>query len=349
MITRTVDEVFGNSYPLKVALIGSGNWGSAIARVIGNNVLTNYRFQNEIQMFVHAEKVKGESLATLINERHENVRYLPGFSLPKNIIANEDLIEVVSSADILVFVLPHQFVESVCLSIHKSVKPNAIALSLIKGFIESDSKQLVMASTLIEQILNVPCDTLMGANIATEVAQGDFCEATLGCRSFSRGILLKSFLASSRFHINVVKNRNGVEICGAVKNIIATAAGILLGLEQGYNSVGSVIQIGLKEMIHLLKHMCPNYDNSVVFESCGLADIIASADGGRNSRIAAEFVRSGKELDDLEREMLNGQKLQGPMTATILFDYLEANDLDEEFPLFTTVYRICTRKAKAVG
>ncbi|KAF9177705.1 Glycerol-3-phosphate dehydrogenase, partial [Haplosporangium sp. Z 11] len=92
----------------KVALIGSGNWGSAVAKIIGRNVLRYDHFDNEVKMWVFEEKVNGQKLTDIINTRHENIKYLPGIQLPENVVACPDLLETCRDATMLVFVVPHQ-------------------------------------------------------------------------------------------------------------------------------------------------------------------------------------------------------------------------------------------------
>jgi glycerol-3-phosphate dehydrogenase (NAD+) len=76
------------------------------------------------------------------------------------------------------------------------------------------------------------------------------------------------------------------------------------------------------------------------FESCGAADLITTCNGGRNRKVAEAFVQTGKPIEQLETELLNGQKLQGTLTAQEVNEFLKARDMQKDFPLFNTVYRI---------
>lgn len=99
----------------KVVIVGSGNWGSAIARIAGQNTQRHSdTFQREVQMYVFEEDYNGKPLSQVINETHENPKYLPGCKLPDNVIANPNPVDAVKDATLLVFVLPHQFIRSVC-------------------------------------------------------------------------------------------------------------------------------------------------------------------------------------------------------------------------------------------
>merc|ERR1719478_804336 len=92
----------------KVTIVGSGNWGSAIAKIIGRNVLDREEFDDEVRMWVYQEQVDGKNLTDIINTEHENVKYLPGIKFTDNVIADPDLPHAVEGATLLIFVLPHQ-------------------------------------------------------------------------------------------------------------------------------------------------------------------------------------------------------------------------------------------------
>merc|ERR1712227_217079 len=121
--------------PKKVCIVGSGNWGSAIARLVGvNTARFPERFMKDVNMWVFEEMVDGRKLTEIINTEHENVKYLPGRKLPENIVAKPDISEAALEADLLIFVLPHQFVKRSCAPLVGKLKPGANGLSLIKGF-----------------------------------------------------------------------------------------------------------------------------------------------------------------------------------------------------------------------
>ena len=119
--------------PKKVCIVGSGNWGSAIARLVGvNTARFPERFAAEVKMWVFEEEVNGRKLTEIINTEHENVKYLPGRPLPPNIVAVPDISDAALDADILIFVLPHQFIKRACGPLNGKLKPGATGLSLIK-------------------------------------------------------------------------------------------------------------------------------------------------------------------------------------------------------------------------
>ncbi|XP_019642659.1 PREDICTED: glycerol-3-phosphate dehydrogenase [NAD(+)], cytoplasmic-like isoform X2 [Branchiostoma belcheri] len=328
------------SAPKKVAIIGSGNWGSAIGKIIGKNAARLDQFETQVNMWVFEEMIDGRKLTEIINTDHENVKYLPGHKLPENIVAIPDVVEACMSADIHVWVLPHQFVRGVCQKLKGNIKPDAIALSLIKGLDESQAG-VDLISNVINKELGTEVNVLMGANLAKEVANGHFCETTIGCRNEVNGLMLKELVQADYFRVVVVEDATTVEICGALKNIVATGAGFVDGLGMGDNTKAAVIRLGLMEMVKFTETFYQGSQTSTFLESCGIADLVTTCYGGRNRRVAEAFVTSGKTIDELEQEMLNGQKIQGPPTAKEVYHLLKEKNCEDQFPLFVAIHKIC--------
>ncbi|KHJ86064.1 putative glycerol-3-phosphate dehydrogenase [NAD(P)+ ], partial [Oesophagostomum dentatum] len=290
--------------------------GSAIARIVGANT-KNFpdEFEPTVRMWVYEEMVDGEKLSDIINTRHENVKYLPGKLIPDNVDAN-----------ILIFVIPHQFVRNVCRQLAGKLCSDVQAISLIKKkklkrrvsslfFIQGiaaipdpaeeglsapsaeKSGGVKLVSDDIREILNCEVNVLMGANLAHEVANDDFCEATIGCKKKAEhGLLLKKLFNRDNFRINVVEDSHTVELCGALKNVVACAAGFTDGLGYGDNTKAAVIRLGLMEITKFVEHYYPGSNLETFFESCGIADLITTCYGGRNRKVCEAFVKTGKPL-----------------------------------------------------
>ncbi|CAL7940231.1 unnamed protein product [Xylocopa violacea] len=327
----------------RVCVVGSGNWGSAIAKIVGANVVKyNNKFETRVTMYVYEEIVNSQKLTDIINQLHENVKYLPGHKLPENIIAIPDVVEAAKDADILIFVLPHQFIRTLCATLLDKIKPTAVGISLIKGFDRGDGTNIELISKIIEKHLRIQCYVLMGANLANEVAEEKFCETTIGCRDKRLAPLLRDLIQTPNFRVVVVEDCEAVEVCGALKNIVACAAGFVDGLGLGDNTKAAVIRLGLMEMVKFVDTFYSGSKLSTFFESCGVADLITTCYGGRNRRVCEQYVKSGKTIRQLEEELLGGQKLQGPATADEVHGMLKGRNLTDKFPLFTAVHRICT-------
>ncbi|KAJ3048939.1 Glycerol-3-phosphate dehydrogenase [Rhizophlyctis rosea] len=299
----------------RVCLIGSGNWGSAISKIIGRNLSQHSsQFDTDLRMWVFEEEVNGKKLSHIINDQHENVKYLPGIKLPENVKAEPDLLKAVDGATLLVFVIPHQFVKGICEQLKGRIHPNARAISLIKG-VDVSNSGLKLVSSIIQESLQVDVSVLMGANIASEIAEEQFSETTIGCKNRSNGEAFKQIFNTHYFRCAIVEDVAGVELCGALKNIVAIGAGLVDGLRCGENTKAAIIRIGFMELRKFAKMYYGGVKDETFFESCGIADVITTCFGGRNRKVAEAHVRTGKTFDVLEKEMLNGQKLQGNLAA----------------------------------
>lgn len=343
------------SHALKrVAIVGSGNWGSTIAKIVGTNVLTNPKFDKKVKMYVYEEIVDGRKLTEIINTQHENIKYLPGHILPENVVAVPDVVEVAHDADIIIFVLPHQFMTNTCKPLIGKLKRDAFGVSLCKGFYIGDDGKIDLISNMVKNLLMIECLVVMGANIASEVAAGQFCEATIGSRDKEQGLLLKEVLQTDFFRIVVRQDVEVVEACGALKNIVALGAGFCDGLNYGDNTKAAVIRLGLMEVMKFcdkfykcklkfyfnLEFVIDYFfykarEHRTFFESCGVADLVTTCYGGRNRRVAEAFARAlgEKTIDELEKELLNGQKVQGPEAAREVNIMLRTENSENELVL----------------
>jgi glycerol-3-phosphate dehydrogenase (NAD+) len=314
----------------RISIVGSGNWGSTIAKIVGKNVQNNAKFELQVKMYVYEEMINGRKLTEIINQDHENVKYLPGHKLPENVVAIPDVVEATHDADIIIFVLPHQFMTNTCKPLIGKIKPNAVGVSLCKGFYVNEQGQVDLISNMVKNLLKIDCCVVMGANLANEVANENFCEATIGIKNVEKGAILKEALQTSYFRICVVPDAEVVESCGALKNIVAVGAGFCDGLSSGDNTKAAVIRLGLMEMIRFCELFYPNHQMKVFFESCGVADLVTTCYGGRNRKVAEAFARTNKTIEELEKEMLNGQRLQGPETAKEVNLLLKSKNMEDK-------------------
>merc|ERR1719359_771590 len=285
---------------LTVCIIGSGNWGSTAAKIIGENILSGEAskyFNTEVRMWVFDEKIPQPDgsvrmLSEIINTDHENVKYLKGVKLPVNVKAVPDVKEAVSGATVLVWVLPHQFIPKTAEGVKDVVHPDAVSISLVKGGVDIKEDGLKLCSETISEIMGHDVSVIMGANVADEVARGDFCEATVGATSAETGELFHKLFDMKTFSVNTVDEVASVELCGALKNVVALAAGFTDGIGMGGNTKAAVVRIGLQEMQTFISHFYPQTKTEVFSESCGVADLITTCFGGRNRKCAEAFAES---------------------------------------------------------
>ena len=142
------------------------------------------------------------------------------------------------------------------------------------------------------------------------------------------------------FHVRMVSDVAGVSLGGALKNVVALAAGWVDGMGWGNNAKAAIMRVGILEEVKFGQKFFAESVKAKTFteESCGVADMITSCSGGRNFKCARLSIEKGVGIDEVERTELNGQKLQGTLTAMELNAFLKSRQMEDDFPLFTTVH-----------
>lgn len=269
------------------------------------------------------------------------MKYLPGIQLPENVVASPNLRQVVAGAHVLVFCMPHQFIKPLCEEMQGHILPGAKGISLVKGF-DCENNKINLMSEFIREILGIQCCSLSGANVAEGVAKEQFSETTIGYSpdDYESAQLFQSLFDTPWFRVNAVADVAGVELCGALKNVIALSAGFCDGLGYGSNTKAAILRIGMYEMRKFASMFYSGIIDQTFWDSAGIADLLTTCYGGRNRRCAEAFVKTGKSWAELERTMLNGQKLQGIGTCRDVYAFLTAQGKRAQFPLFCTTYEI---------
>jgi len=269
-------------------------------------------------------------------------------------VATPDIKVAVTGATMMVFVIPHNFLAPVVPKMENAFAPDAVGISLIKG-IEFKDQKPVLISDLLQEAMGgkINMSVLMGANVANEVAKGDFAEATIGCTDLSIGEKWVKLFNTKDFKVDPVADVAGAELCGALKNVVALGAGFSDGLGFGGNTKAAIIRIGLKEMQKFCEvfYGTRGIKSETFLESCGVADLVTTCFGGRNRKCAEIFAKNvcagtKKEWDTIEAEELNGQKLQGTGTAKDVMTCLKSAGKEGEFPLFSAIYKIAFEGAE---
>lgn len=340
---------------IKVAIIGSGNWGSAVAKLIANNIASNRAFDPTVKMWVYEEQVNNQPLSKLINEKHENVKYLPGIRLPDNVLACPCIKEVSREADVFVFVVPHEFVQPVVSQIAKveERKKKAIGVSLSKGALFGE-KKIELISASISEALGMRVSALMGANIANDVAKDLLSEGTLGYEKKDDLYKLIPMFNCSTYRVTPVQNVGIPEICGVLKNVVAVGCGLADGKSCGVNAGVAIMRNGFIEMIKFCDKFVKETGDEkrvsrVFLESSGFADLVVSCTSGRNYKFSKMAVEEGKTLEEIEKsDKMGGQKLQGYSTSKDLYKFLERKEKLEKFPLLKSICEAAAGKEGAI-
>ncbi|ODQ65609.1 glycerol-3-phosphate dehydrogenase [Nadsonia fulvescens var. elongata DSM 6958] len=332
----------------KVTVVGSGNWGTTTAKIVAENVAIHTNvFDPEVRMWVFEEVLDGEKLSEIINTRHENIKYLPGVKLPSNLIAVPDLVSAVEGSQLLVFNVPHQFLSRICKQLKGHISSKVRAISCLKG-LEVDDQGVRLLSDYITGELGIHCGVLSGANLAPEVALEKYSETTIAYPlpenhypGDATGETWQMLFHRPYFHVRVVNDIAGVSIAGALKNVVALAAGFVEGKGWGENAKAAIMRRGIIEMIKFCKiFFNKNEIETFTQESAGIADLITTCAAGRNVRVGSEMARSGRSVEEVEAELLNGQSAQGMVTAKEIHSLLENKGLLDEFPLLEITYQM---------
>merc|ERR1712062_64219 len=191
----------------------------------------------------------------------------------------------------------------------------------------------------------------MGKDIAAE----QWCETTIGydCRNIAVAEAWQQILDTPNFKVDLIADISGVQICGALKNLVAVAVGFADGLGYGTNTKSALMRIGVLEMKKFCCLFFPESTEDVYFgKSAGFADLVTTCFGGRNVRCASEFVKRGGpegkvDWANVEADILGNQKMQGQLTCKEIYTLLCEHDVVDEFPLFKQCYEISFNKIAA--
>ncbi|WUR04548.1 glycerol-3-phosphate dehydrogenase [NAD(+)] [Vairimorpha necatrix] len=202
-----------------------------------------------------------------------------------------------------------------------------------------------LVSEHINKIFKCTTNTLMGANIARDVARGingDILyksEGTLGYSKESDKEILYSLLTSEAYKISCTKDLIGVELCGSLKNIIALGYGVTEGLGCSKNTSIFYLRRGFLEMKKFLETFYPSTSSLTLFESCGIADLIVSITSGRNYKYGKAKAEENISEGEFE-ERIGNQKIQGVGTVNCVYNYVLIEKKLEEFPIFVGIWKI---------
>jgi glycerol-3-phosphate dehydrogenase (NAD(P)+) len=220
-----------------VAVLGAGSWGTTLANLLATKGET-------VRLWAYEQEV-----VDAVNQRHENPLFLPGIQLHPSLRAYRDAREAVADAPVIVSAAPSHAVRRVVSQVRGCVRPGTLVVSATKG-IETDT--LALMSAVVEECLpEVRFVALSGPSFALEVCQGQPTLVVAAARQEAAALDAQRIFATSRFRVYSHDDVIGVELAGALKNVIAIAAGILEGLEMGHNPRAALITRGLAEITRL--------------------------------------------------------------------------------------------------
>lgn len=308
---------------LEVAVVGAGSWGTALA-------IHAARAGHTVRMWGHDP----DKVAAMEAER-ENRTYLADFPFPESLAVTADRGEALAGADLVISAVPSRFVRDVWEDAAVSFPRGAHLVSATKGVEEGTCAR--MTEVLGEVVGPSPAtlSALSGPSFARELAEGHPTAVTLGCEDPAAAETVQRALSSGPLRIYRNVDLVGVEIGGALKNVIAIAAGIVDGLGLGTNSRAALVCRGLKEMTMLAVAL--GGKQSTLMGLAGLGDLILTCTGplSRN-RSVGEKIGSGKSLEEITAGM--NMVAEGPVTVRSARKL--AAEAEVEMPIAEQVHRV---------
>ena len=306
---------------MEVAIIGGGNFGTAIANIIAANGHTTHLWMRDAEQ------------AADVARRRENRRYLPGHTLATGVNPTADLATAAAAAELLFVTVPSQSFREVCGQIEPYVRPQDVLISGTKG-IDADGFRLM--SQLLEQ--HTPSHrvgVLSGPNLAEEIADGQYTGTVVASADAEACALVQEVMRNERLRVYVSADLYGVELGGALKNIYAIICGLAAGLGVGQNTVGMLITRALAEMSRFAVSMGGNPFTFLGLSGVGDLLVTCSSPLSRNYQLGFKMA-NGISLEDAADAL--GKLAEGVNTLKVV--RAKKDELAVYMPLVEGLYQL---------
>lgn len=287
----------------RIAILGAGAWGTALALSL------HRRGGHQITLWSHS---KDE--ARQIIEARDNILFLPGFPLPPEITVTADF-GAVSEADMLVSVIPSEFLRATMTRLRAHLHNGQFIVSATKGVEEGTFLRMtqVISKVLEPAGLLLSIGALSGPSFALEVAQGQPTAVTVAFSDLQIAILVQQEFSSETLRLYTSTDVIGVELGGALKNVIAIAAGVASGVGLGYNSTAGLITRGIAEITRLA--VACGGRRETLGGLAGIGDLVLTCTGSLSrNRTVGEALGQGRKLPEI-LESLGGKVAEGVRTT----------------------------------
>jgi glycerol-3-phosphate dehydrogenase (NAD(P)+) len=303
-----------------VAVLGAGSWGTTVASLVAPRHPT-------------VLWARSPELAKAVNDEHRNPSYLSEYPLPPQLVATAELEEALADADLLVVGVPTSGFRTVLEDASRFVRPWIPVVSLAKGL--ERGSHLRMTQVVKEVLPGHPAAALTGPNIAREIMEGKAAAAVVATDDLEVARAIQKVVTRGVFRVYVNHDVVGCEIGGALKNVIAIAAGIGEGLGVGDNTRAAVMARGLAELTRL--GVALGAEPATFAGLAGMGDLIATCMSpySRN-RMVGEQLGRGRRLEDILGSM--HMVAEGVSTATLVLELAERHRL--ELPICTMIDRV---------
>lgn len=318
----------------RIGVVGAGSWGTALSLVLAR------RRGHSVTMWSHTRLV-----ADAIRQKRENSIYLPGLSVPDSIGVTTDLEEAVRDAEILILVVPSEHLRGICGAMAPMLTADQLIVSASKGIEDRTYLRMtqVMGEVLAEHNLALPCGVLSGPSFAQEVGAGSPTAITIASCNQAVATRVQEEFSSPSLRLYTNDDVVGVELGGALKNVIAIAAGATYGLQLGHNSLAALVTRGIAEITRLAV-ACGGRRDTMAGLS-GLGDLVLTCTGvlSRNRHVGLELGR-GRCLKEILADM-HGRVAEGVRTTDAALGV--ARGVGVEMPITEKVAAVLHEKISA--
>lgn len=306
---------------IRVAVVGAGSWGTTIASLAAQNTPT-------------VLWARRQGIADAINTNHRNPEYISSVDLSPSLQASSSLVESVRDADVVVMAVPSQGFRTTLTQAAPHIRPWVPIVSLAKGL---EQGSLLRMSQVANEIMpGHPVAVLTGPNLASEIAAGQPAASVVAIDDAVIATALQQLFSSANFRVYTNSDVIGCEIAGVVKNVIAIASGIAMGMGLGENSRASLLTRGLAEMTRLATALGGSADSLAGL--AGMGDLIAtcSSTASRNTSVGLRLGK-GETIDDIVAS--TSMVAEGVRSSAVVLELARQHRID--MPITEQVVAVC--------
>ncbi|MCH8495477.1 MAG: NAD(P)H-dependent glycerol-3-phosphate dehydrogenase [Balneolales bacterium] len=310
---------------MKISIIGAGSWGTALSVVLQSNGYDVLIWARELE------------IVNAINDNHRNPTYLPDLQLPEAIRATHDFSEASTGRDLIVFATPSHTMREIASRIKPYLSGNEIIVTVSKGIEKETFMTMtqVLTEVLNDVIIEDHIGTLSGPSHAEEVARQKPTVVVSAANSKSTARIIQETFMTPMFRVYLNHDVIGVEVAGAVKNIMAIAAGIVDGASLGDNAKAALLTRGLLEIKRLGTRLGASQDTFSGLAGVGDLIVTCTSEHSRN-RYVGYHIGKGEKLSDIRKRM--SMIAEGVKTTRSVYDW--SQHLGIEMPITEMVYKV---------
>jgi len=308
----------------RIAVIGAGNWGTALSVIAG-------RAGHRVRLWS-----RNLAVVSSINSVHLNCSYLPKVFLSENVRATNDFAEALAEAELVILATPSHAMRQIVKNMARAVHPEMVLVSATKGIeIETGKRMSEVVAEILSDRFEPRFVCLSGPSFAKEVVEGHPTAVVAASSNHRDALLVQSELSFENLRIYTNEDVIGTELGGSVKNVMAIAAGMAVGLGFGTNSVAALITRGLAEMTRLALRAGGRLET--LMGLAGLGDLVLTCTGGlsRNRYVGVELGK-GRRLEEITASM---NEVAEGIKTTKAVQQLAAR-LEAEMPITNEVYQV---------